>query len=264
MKNYFVIGNPIDHSLSPRLHNYWIKKSNLKAIYEKKKLEEEQIKDLITDIRKKKIYGANVTVPFKNKVIPYIDKLSPDAKLTQSVNTIYLKDNKIIGENTDIEGFQLGIKSAKFNITGKKILILGAGGVVPSIILGLKNMKVSKILVSNRTKSKAENLKKTFDDLDIIDWGKTTDFDMIINATSLGLDNKDRIDINFEKLAKNRFFYDVIYNPSETDFLKSAKKYGGFTENGKMMFIYQAYLAFKIWHDITPEVNNKLIEFLDQ
>ncbi len=264
MKNYFVIGNPIDHSLSPKLHNYWIKKSNLKAVYEKKKLEEKQIKDLITDIRKKKIDGVNVTVPFKNKVIPFLDKLSSDAKLTQSVNTIYLKDNKIIGENTDIEGFQLGIKNSKFNVVGKKILILGAGGVVPSIILGLKNMKVSKISVSNRTKKKAEKLQKTFDDLDIVDWGETIDFDMIVNATSLGLYDKDHIDLNFEKFAKNKFFYDVIYNPSETNFLKSARRYGGITENGKMMFIYQAYLAFKIWHDITPKIDNNLIEFLDQ
>ncbi len=263
MKNYFVIGNPIEHSLSPKLHNYWIKKFNLEAVYEKKKLEEGQIKNLITDIREKKINGVNVTVPFKNKVIPYIDKLSPDAKLTQSVNTIYLENNKIIGENTDIEGFELGIKSAKLNITGKKILILGAGGVVPSIIIGLKNMKVSKILISNRTKSRAEKLQKTFDGLDIIDWGETTDFDMVINATSLGLDNKDQINLNFKKFAKNKFFYDVIYNPSETNFLKSAKKYGGVTENGKMMFIYQAYLAFKIWHDITPKVDKNLIDFLN-
>ena len=263
MKNYFVIGNPIDHSLSPKLHNHWIRKFDLKARYEKKKLEEKQIKGLITDIRERKIDGVNVTVPFKNKVIPHIDILSPNAKITQSVNTIHLKDNKIIGENTDIEGFQLGIKSARLNITGKKIFILGAGGVVPSIILGLKNMKVSKILVSNRTKSKAENLQKTFNDLDIIDWGETTDFDMVINATSLGLADKDQIDFNFEKIAKNKIFYDVIYNPSETNFLKSAKKHGGITENGKMMFIYQAYLAFKIWHNITPEIDNDLIKFLN-
>ena len=263
MKNFFVIGNPIDHSLSPKLHNYWIEKSNLKAIYEKRKLEEKEIEDLIIDIRKKKIDGINVTVPFKNKVISYLDQLSQDAKLTQSVNTIYLKDNKVFGDNTDIEGFQLGIKDTGYDMTGKKILILGAGGVVPSIILALKKMNVSKISVSNRTKNKAENLKNIFDDINILNWRETSDFDMIINATSLGLNKNDLIDFDFGKSSRDKFFYDLIYNPSETNFLKAGKKLGCLTENGKKMFIYQAYLAFKIWHNIEPVIDKNLIEFLD-
>jgi shikimate dehydrogenase len=264
MKKYLVIGNPIDHSLSPILHNYWIKDNNIEAIYEKQKLNENEIGNLILKIRKKKIHGMNITVPFKKKVIPYLDNLSLDAEKTQSVNTIYLKNNKVFGHNTDIEGFELGVKNLKFNITDKKIFILGAGGVVPSIIFALSKMKVSKIIISNRTKIKAEELKDLFKNLKIVDWGDVPEFDMIVNATSLGLNKDDEINLDFSKVGKNKLFYDVIYNPGETNFLKIGKKLGNETENGKLMFIYQAFLAFHSWHGIKPKINEDVITLLDQ
>ena len=165
MKKYLVIGNPIEHSLSPILHNYWIKENEINAIYEKKKLEEHELDDLILNIKNKKIDGINITVPFKKKIIPYLDKLSDEASNTQSVNTVYLDKGKIIGHNTDIIGFEIGLKKTNYNVEDKKILILGAGGVVSSIIFAVKKMKASEIIVSNRTHSKAENLKKIFSDL---------------------------------------------------------------------------------------------------
>ena len=154
MKKYFVIGNPIDHSLSPKLHNYWFKANKIDAIYEKKKIEEKNLQTIISKIKEKKINGINVTVPFKKSVIRYLDKLSQEAEQTQSVNTIILSNNNLVGHNTDIAGFAKAIKSLNLDIKGKKILILGAGGVVPSIIFALSKMNVSKIIVSNRTKKK--------------------------------------------------------------------------------------------------------------
>ena len=264
MKKYLVIGNPIEHSLSPKLHNYWIKMNNINAVYEKKKLSEDEIKNLILEIKEKKIQGVNITVPFKNIIIPYLDKLSPESETTQSVNTLYLENDNIVGHNTDIDGFEAGIKKTKYNIKGKKVLILGSGGVVPSIIFALNKMMASQIIVSNRTRSKAENLKKLFKNLDIVDWGELPYFDIIINATSIGLNKQDKINIDFSSIGKNKLFYDVIYNPSETYFLKKGKQTGNEAENGKMMFIYQAYFAFKIWHEIYPKVNNDVIELLNQ
>ena len=170
MKKYLVIGNPIKHSWSPKLHNYWIKNNNIDAIYDKQKLDKDKLESLILKIREKKIHGINVTVPFKKTVIPYMDKLSFESENTQSVNTIYLKDNKIIGHNTDIDGFELGIINSKFNPKDKKVLILGAGGVVPSIIFALNRMKVCEVILSNRTKYKAENLRNLFKNLKIVDW----------------------------------------------------------------------------------------------
>ena len=137
MKKFLVIGNPIEHSLSPELHNYWIKKNNINAIYEKQKLNEDQLEQYISQVKDNRIDGINVTVPFKKTVIPYLDELSDEAQSTQSVNTIYKKDDKIIGHNTDIFGFETSIKKAEYYLENKEVLILGAGGVVPSIIFSL-------------------------------------------------------------------------------------------------------------------------------
>ncbi len=262
MKKYLVIGNPIDHSLSPKLHNYWIKKNNIDAIYEKKKIYSEEIKNIISELKDNLIHGINVTVPFKKIVIPYMNQLSPEAESTQSVNTIYLNDGKIIGHNTDIAGFELSIKKIKYDAAGKKVLILGAGGVVPSIIIALYRMKVSKITISNRTKEKAENLKNLFKNLEIVDWGDITDFDIIINATSIGLNKNEKINLDFSKIENNKLFYDVIYNPNETNFLKMGQSLGNKIENGKMMFIYQAHQAFTVWHKLMPEINEEVIKIV--
>ena len=261
MKKYLVIGNPIDHSLSPKLQNYWLKQNNIDAVYDKTKLEENKIEEIIQDIKKQKIIGCNVTVPFKKKVIPFLDKLSIQAEQTQSVNTIIFEKGNLIGHNTDIAGFDKAIKSLDFNMKGKKILILGAGGVVPSIIFAIKEMGVSEIIISNRTKQKAESLKILFKNLNILEWGNLTDFDVVINATSLGLNN-EKINLDFSKVGKNKLFYDVIYNPAETNFLKEGKKLGNIAENGGKMFIYQALEAFKLWHGIEPEVNYEVFKLL--
>ena len=202
MKKYFVIGNPIDHSFSPKLHNYWLKENHIDATYDKMKLEQNEIKRLIQDIKQNKISGCNVTIPFKKTIIPYLDKLSPEAEHTQSVNTILLDNNVLMGHNTDISGFSYAIKSLNYDMKNKKIFILGAGGVVPSIIFSLNKMSVAEISVSNRTIQKAENLKNLFKNLKILNWGEIPDFDVVINATSLGLKKDEHINIDFSKDRK--------------------------------------------------------------
>ena len=262
MKKFLVIGNPIDHSLSPKLQNWWLKENNIDATYDKIKLEGYEIKNFIQDIKEQKITGCNVTVPFKKTVIPFLDKLSPEAEQTQSVNTITFDNGYVVGHNTDIAGFYTAIKKLNFSIKGKKALILGAGGVVSSIILALKHMHVQEITISNRTRKKAENLRDLFNNLKILEWGNLIDFHIIINATSLGLNN-ETINLDFSSLGQDKLFYDVIYNPHETNFLKTGKQLGHKTENGKTMFVYQALEAFKIWHKIEPKVNSDTFKLLD-
>ena len=263
MKKYLVIGNPIEHSLSPKLHNYWIKKNNIDAVYDKKQLNKVDIDNIILEVKSGKIDGINVTVPFKQSVIPFLDELTPLAKEAQSVNTIFKENNKIIGHNTDIGGFELALKYINYDVKDKKIFILGAGGVVPSIILSLKKMGVSRIILSNRTKKKAEDLKKIYQDIEIVDWGEIADFNIIINATSVGLKSDDEIKLDYTDIGPNKLFYDVIYNPKQTNFLSKAKKFGNQIENGKMMFIYQAHQAFVIWHKILPNIDEETIKLLD-
>ncbi len=261
MRKYLVIGNPIEHSLSPLLHNFWIKKYNINALYKKQLLEKNDVEKVISEVRASKLHGINVTVPFKNTVIPFLDKLSDTAQETQSVNTIFKSQNKLVGDNTDVYGFSEAIKLTNFNPVNKKALILGAGGVVPSVLLALRKMGVDQITLSNRTKEKAINIKKSFPFLKVINWGETIKSDLIINATSIGIKQNEEIKLDYTKLD-GKLFYDVIYNPPKTKFLENAKKSGKKTENGKNMFIYQAMKAFQTWHGIRPEINEEVRDLI--
>ena len=276
MKKYLVIGNPIGHSLSPELHNHWIKQNNIDAMYNKRQLNENDIKGIIDEIKNGKIDGINVTVPFKKSVIPFLDKLTPLANATQSVNTIYKeKENEaeiVVGGNTDVGGFVQSLEYINYNAKNKKVFILGAGGVVPSILKALEKLETAKVYISNRTKEKAKDLEsyyKTSLGLETLDWGQSPDFDIIINATSLGLKNNDKIELDYNKhkpkfFGKKKLFYDVIYNPSKTNFLLKGEELGNETANGKMMFICQAQLTFKMWHNISPKIDNETIKLLER
>ena len=167
-----------------------------------------------------------------------------------------------MGHNTDIAGFYLSLKSETINLKDKNILILGAGGVTPSIILGLRMIGVKKIIVSNRTKDKVLKLKERFSFIEVLNWGETVKANVIINTTSVGLKKTDKMQLNNSLFTPDTFFYDVIYNPKETNFLKKAKNEGCMVQNGLMMFINQAAVAFKTWHNIMPKIDKNLIEFL--
>jgi shikimate dehydrogenase len=264
MKKFLVIGNPIEHSLSPKLHNYWIKQNNINAEYKKVLLNENEIENIISEIRKEKISGINITIPFKKLVVPYVDELTSLAEQAEAVNTIYKKNDKIVGDNTDIGGFENALKYINFSAKNKVAFILGAGGVALSIILALKRIGIKKIFLSNRTTKEPKDLKKNFSDLEIIEWGESPEFDLIINATSLGLKKDDVIKLDYKNFSKNKLFYDVIYSPSKTNFLTKGEETGNQIENGKMMFIYQAQLSFKKWHNILPQIDDKTIKLLDE
>jgi len=278
MKKYLVIGNPIGHSLSPLIHNHWIKKYRLvDSVYEKRKVEEKDLKNIIKEIRENEIVGVNVTVPFKKLIIPFLDKLDFSAEETQSVNTILKVNNKIIGYNTDRTGFWNTIRKfyppsndpvMPLPLEGKHIFVLGAGGVTSSIISALKDEGANNIILSNRTKEKANELKKLFPELEVLDWGKRPPIcNIVINTTSIGLIKDEEIKIDFsdydKNFHKNLLFYDLIYNPKETDFLKKARLRGNKTMNGKMMFLNQAKYAFNIWTNIMPEIDDEVIKLLD-
>ena len=277
MRKYLVIGNPIEHSLSPLIHNYWMKKYCLAdSVYEKRKVEEKDLKNIVEEIRGDEIVGVNVTVPFKKLIIPLLDKLDSTAEETQSVNTIFKIKDKIIGYNTDSTGFWETIKeiypqgdgSFKLPLEDKHIFILGAGGVTSSIISALKLQGANNITLSNRTKEKANELRKLFPEIEVLDWGKRPSVcNVVINTTSIGLTKDEELKIDFsdydKNFHKNFLFYDLIYNPKETLFLKKARLRGNKTMNGKMMFLNQAKYAFNIWTNIVPEINDEVIKLLD-
>ena len=266
-KNYAIIGNPIAHSLSPILHNYWFEKYEIEANYSLLNVEESNLDNVIKKIREKKLDGINVTLPFKQIIIKFIDRLVNDASFTNSVNTIFLDEkNSIVGENTDVFGLQAAYLKEITNTKNKKALVIGAGGVSPSVIFSLLKSKIQNISIINRTHDKSIFLQKKFNFLNVLKWEflekEIPKFDVVVNATSLGLKNGKDFDFDFKNVKKDLIYIDTIYNPIETKTLKFLKESKIKTFNGLDMFIYQGQKSFYLWNKINPEIDNKLIDLL--
>jgi len=264
-KKYGIICKPLSHSQSPMLHNSWFKKYKMNANYSLIEIDENQIESVIKKIREKELVGINVTTPYKQAVIPFLDSIINEAKDTFSVNTIYLNNNnEIIGENTDVYGFDCAFMNQikKNNLKEKKTLVLGAGGVTPSIIYCLIKEKIKKIFISNKTMQKAKNIKEIYPLIEIVPWENINDavedMDIIINTTSLGMINGNDFEKTFKKTKSGVIYYDIIYNPLETKMIKNFKDKGSRTFNGLEMFLRQGQESFFIWNKIKPEINKEL------
>ncbi len=267
IKKFGIIGNPIKHSLSPVLHNYWFEKYNINANYSIINIQDDELPKLTKQIRDKELSGINITLPYKQRIVSHLDILVNDAEITSSVNTVYLdKNESLIGENTDVYGLQAAYLKEVVDASKKKTLIIGAGGVSPSVILSLQKSGVNEISIVNRTKEKCIFLQKKFKNLKILDWSKLKDeiknYDIIINATSLGLKDGEDFGFNFEPIKENLIYIDTIYNPLETKTLKFLKEKIPRVYNGLDMFIYQGQKAFYLWNKVNPEIDQKLIELL--
>jgi len=266
-KSFAIIGDPISHSLSPVLHNYWFKKYRVKANYSLLNIDENNLDQVIKRLRNRELNGINVTLPYKQKIIKFLDQLINDAKITNSVNTIYLDENDVlVGENTDVFGMQAAYLKEIVNGENKKALVMGAGGVSPSVIFSLLKSKIKNISIINRTYEKSLFLKKKFNFLNVLKWDtlekEIKNFDIIINATSLGLMNRKDFDFSFKNTKENLIYIDTIYNPLETKTLKFLKEKKVRTFNGLDMFMYQGKKSFYLWNKINPEIDNELINLL--
>jgi shikimate dehydrogenase len=233
-------------------------------------IKESQIADVIKKLKEKELKGINVTLPFKRSVIPFLTKTINDAADTHSVNTIFLDDNnELIGENTDVFGFQAGYLKTLTNQEkkNKKALVIGAGGVSPSIILALIKSEIKEIYLTNRTYERSLFLKQKFSRLNILKWENFENIfetvDIVINATSLGLKKDDNFNIKFEKYNKDLVYIDTIYNPPQTNMVKQFKSKQLTTYNGLNMFIYQGQKSFYLWNKINPEVDDELLKILE-
>jgi len=265
-KNFLVIGNPIKHSLSPFLHNYWFHKNKINCEYKKLKTTKSLIKQILNRVRKREIEGINVTIPFKNSVIKHLDVLKGDALKTSSVNTVYLNKKKLIGDNTDVYGFSSGVLR-KIKIRIKTAGIIGAGGVTSSIILALIQKGVKKIYITNRTFSKLKVFKKKFKKVIYpIKWNDRynvfEEVQILINVTSLGMLGQKDLKFDFSIFDKKINVVDIVYNPENTRFLKDARRKGHKTFTGLDMFIYQAQKAFYIWNRKKPKITKDIYKKL--
>jgi shikimate dehydrogenase len=265
-KQFLVIGNPIKHSLSPLLHNYWFRKNKINYEYKKLKTTQTEIKKILNKIRKREIEGINVTIPFKGSIIRHLDILKGDALKTSSVNTVYLNKKKLVGDNTDVYGFSYGIlRKVKTKI--KTAGIIGAGGVTSSIILALIQKGVKKIYITNRTFSKLKVFKKKFKKVIYpIKWNDRYkvfgDVQILINVTSLGMLGQMDLKFNFSIFNKKINVVDIVYNPENTRLLKDARKNGHKIFTGLDMFVYQAQKAFYIWNKKNPKITKDIYKKL--
>ena len=269
MKKFFgIIGNPVKHSLSPVLHNYWFKKYNIDADYSIIEATDKDLPEIVKKIKEGSYTGINVTLPFKQRIINHVDKVMNDAETTGSVNTVFLDNDKIvIGENTDVFGLQAAYLKEIDNHFNKNVLVIGAGGVSPSVILSFQKLGIKNISITNRTNEKCFFLKKKFNFLNVVSWSnlksEIKNFDIIINATSLGLNNGEDFDFNFSNTKTKMIYIDTIYNPLKTKTFKYLEKEGRKVFNGLDMFIYQGQKSFYLWNKINPEIDDGLIELLN-
>jgi shikimate dehydrogenase len=265
-KNFLVIGNPIKHSLSPLLHNYWFRKNKIDCEYKKLKTTQVAIKKILNKVRKREIEGINVTIPFKGSIIRHLDILKGDALRTSSVNTVYLNKKKLVGDNTDVYGFSYGIlRKVKTRI--KTAGIIGAGGVTSSIVLALIQKGVKKIYITNRTFSKLKVFKKKFKNVIYpIKWNDRYKVfgvvQILINVTSLGMVGQKDLKFDFSIFDKKINVVDIVYNPENTRFLKDARKNSHKIFTGLDMFVYQAQKAFYIWNKKNPKITKDIYKKL--
>ncbi|MDA9619150.1 shikimate dehydrogenase [Candidatus Pelagibacter bacterium] len=267
-KKFGIIGDPIKHSLSPVLHEYWFKKYSINADYSIIETSDNELPKIIEKIKQGKYAGINVTLPFKQKIINHVDKVVNDAEFTGSVNTVLLdSNNTVIGENTDVYGLQAAYLKEIDNSSNKKALVIGAGGVSPSVILSIQKSGIRNISLTNRTNEKCIFLKKKFNFINIIPWvnlkSEIKNFDIIINATSLGLKNGEDFNFNFSDTKHEVIYIDTIYNPLETKTFKYLREEGRRVFNGLDMFIYQGQKSFYLWNKINPEIDDELVELLN-
>lgn len=261
-KSFAVIGDPIDHSLSPNIHSAAFRELNLDASYIAYRIPKGELEEGIEGLKKIKIDGFNVTIPHKIEMMDYLDKTDESCSLIGAVNTVTNKDGILKGYNTDMDGFLDPFKKKKLDIVNKKVLLLGAGGAARAIVAGFAKEKAKSITIANRT---LENAKKIVEfsekiglnaDAITIEEVKDTakDYDIIVNATSIGLKNEPS-SISLEGVNEKTIVYDIVYKPINTDFIKKAKEKNAIIIFGYEMLLGQAIRAFEIWHGIEAPYN---------
>jgi shikimate dehydrogenase len=263
-----VIGDPIAQSLSPYMHNYWLKKNKIDGVYIPLKVSVADFPKFLKTMPDIGFAGCNITIPHKETALKLCNFISKAAKQIGAVNTITIdKDGKIYGDNSDHFGFIQNIKSEhpNFDFKDKKVLLLGAGGAARAIVFGLLNQGVVEITIANRDLQRAENLAETFQEqIKTIPWNNRdknlAEFDMLINSTSLGMVGKEELEIDLSNLKKAALVCDIVYKPLMTQLINKAKQQGNPISTGIGMLIYQGLMGFKKWFGVKPIVDQKLID----
>jgi len=257
LKTYAVVGDPIDHSLSPTIHNAAFRELGLDCTYIAYRIPKGELADGIEALKKIKISGFNVTIPHKIEMVKFLDRVSEDCSVIGATNTVSNDNGKLIGYNTDMDGFLAPFKKRNLNLKNSNILLIGAGGAARAITAGFAKEKAKKVTIANRTLQNANVLAQFAHKIGIDANAMTLDqvgesaseYDIIVNATSIGLNNEPS-PISTKTINESSIVYDIVYKPINRDLIKQSKKNGAKIVYGYEMLLGQAALAFKIWHGV--------------
>lgn len=272
-----VIGYPVNNSLSPKIHNFYLKKLNINGSYQAIEINPDDFDKTINDLVNQGFKGFNVTIPFKEKIFQKCDFLSDEAKIIKAVNTVVIdKNNKLHGFNSDASGFVNNIfcKYPDFILKDKNAFVIGSGGACRAIIFALLKHQVKNIFITNRNSIRANNLINDF-----LEFAKQqnsklfflehknfenelANCDILINSSSLGMINQDPLKLDLKNLKNSAIVYDIVYKPLITELLKNAKDRGNPIITGIGMLIKQALVGFNMWHDVLIEDNEDLEQIL--
>jgi shikimate dehydrogenase len=268
LKVYGIFGNPLAHTVSPAIQNCAFDFYGLRSIYFAFERSPERFRYLMRGLHSLVLSGFNITVPFKETIIPYLNRLSPDARIVGAVNTVKKETNRWVGYNTDVYGFLAGLEQARFKVKKKTVVILGAGGSARAVLFALGKGGAGKIVVANRTFGRARKLVRKFRSLfPSIQWTAIeikgnqlklflSDADLLVNTTKAGLKPSDPLLIPKSFFPSRKILvYDLIYKPNETKLMKTAKRLGHRVINGETMLLHQGARAFEIWTGKRAPIN---------
>lgn len=271
---YGVLGDPIEHSLSPLMHNAAFRHCQLNAVYLAFRVQPESLGLAFEGVRALGIPGVNLTIPLKQAAIEFVDEIPEDNdRAMQTINTVVNKNGELLGYNTDAAGFLTSLKEdLSFNPEGKNILLLGAGGASCAVAFALARAHAESILIHNRSQERADGLLnfasphfpktelRTVREEEIF----SEQVDLVVNATSCGMSGNADVPIDLKGLKSKAAVYDLVYSPVETPFLKSARKLGLAAVNGLGMLAAQGALSFELWTGKKEGVRQAMREALNQ
>jgi shikimate dehydrogenase len=259
-----VIGNPISHSLSPKLHTYWLNRYGLEGEYTALKVTEDELEKTLRALPGQGFIGANVTLPHKVSVMQFADKVTDRATLIGAANTLIFKeDGRIFADNTDGYGFMANLRQGAPDWDPKAgpAAIFGAGGAARAVIVALADAGVPEIIISNRTRPKAEALRADFGArVRVVDWVQADQAlegaNTVINTTSLGMTGAQELKVSLDNLSPDATVTDIVYTPLRTSFLDAAAQKGCTTVDGLGMLLHQGVPGFERWFGQRPDVDD--------
>ncbi|UTO28404.1 shikimate dehydrogenase [Bartonella harrusi] len=264
----FVVGTPIHHSKSPKIHNFWLKQYNLRGEYLAQEVAPGEFRDFFTSIKRRGFCGGNVTLPYKKEAFHLADYKDNVAIRIGAVNTLWYEGNKLCATNSDAYGFSANLDDFSPGWGGETALVFGAGGAACAILYALIKSGFERILLLNRTKQRADNLAEHFGKpVEVHDWCYADEIlyqaDLIVNTTSVGMTNShekksDSFSCDFHKAKTTALVTDIVYTPLITPFLQKARDHGLKIVDGLGMLLHQAVPGFEQWFGIRPQVTKEL------